>query len=255
MVKAGICSITFRNLTCEQLIEKVKEAKLDAIEWGSDVHVLPNNLDRAKEVAKLTSDAGLEVSSYGSYYRVGIENEHSFENILKTAKILGAKEIRVWAGRKGSLDADEQYVNSVVADSQRIADLASMVDINISFEYHGKTLTDTVASALNLLKTVNRDNVNIYWQPAVGLAVESRLENIEAIAKYISNVHVFNWHNIERLPLAEGSEDWIKYIETINKYANQKVLRYYLLEFVKDDSIEQFFADAKVLNNILKINN
>ena len=33
-------------------------------------------------------EAGLETSSYGSYYRVGIENEYSFEEVLETAVIL-----------------------------------------------------------------------------------------------------------------------------------------------------------------------
>ena len=35
------------------------------------------------------------------------------------------KIIRVWAGRKGSQEADEQYRQQVVSESQRIADLAA----------------------------------------------------------------------------------------------------------------------------------
>ncbi len=166
--------------------------------------------------------------------------------------MLNAKEIRVWAGRKGSLDADDEYVKNVVLDSQRIADLASLKGIDVSFEYHGKTLTDTVESALELLKSVNRPNVNIYWQPAVGLDTETRLSNIKAIGKYISNVHVFNWHNIDRLTLESGLADWKSYKKALSKFSNKGKERYFLLEFVKDDSLDQFHQDAKTLKKLLK---
>lgn len=251
MNKTGICSITFRDLSCEELIEEVKKAKLDAIEWGSDVHVLPNNLDRAKEVGELTRAAGLEVSSYGSYYRVGIDNEYSFEEILATAVALEAKDIRVWAGRKGSKDADQDYFNNVVADSKRIAKIANEAGIRVSYEYHGKTLTDTVESALRLLKAVDSDNMQLYWQPAVGLSIKQRLINIEAVSDYITNVHVFNWIEIDRLPLKEGSQDWNNYLSIINKSTNPIKDRYFLLEFVKDNSLAQFESDAKALREIV----
>lgn len=253
MAKLGICSITFRNLSSEELIDEVKNAGLDAIEWGSDVHVPPNNKDHARHVADLTRKAGLEVSSYGSYYRVGIENEYSFEEILETAVILGAKDIRVWAGRKGSADASEDYFESVVKDSQRIADIAKASGIRIGYEYHGKTLTDTVASTLKLLEAVDHENIKLYWQPSVGLDTETRLDNIKAVGKYITNVHVFKWKEIERLPLKDGSNEWIQYIEAINKYSEgYNNERYYLLEFVKDDSLAQFKDDAKELKKIMK---
>lgn len=35
----GLCSITFRDKTVDEVITLVKKADLDAIEWGSDIHV------------------------------------------------------------------------------------------------------------------------------------------------------------------------------------------------------------------------
>lgn len=250
MNKTGLCSITFRDLSCEEIIEIVSQAKLDAIEWGSDVHVLPNDFERAKEISHLMDDAGLITSSYGTYYRVGIENEYAFEDILKTAEILKARDIRVWAGRKGSEDADLQYRKEVIKDAQRIADLASEKGIRISFEYHARTLTDTVSSALDLLERVNRDNVKIYWQPAVDVAVPQRIKNIEALGEYITNIHVFSWKGIERLELIDHKREWLRYIDTINQFETIQP-RFYLMEFVKDDSKDQFFKDAKNLRRIL----
>lgn len=254
MNKIGICSITFRNLTCEQLIEEVKKAGLYAIEWGSDIHVLPNDIERAREVGNLTRASGLEVSSYGSYYRVGIDNDYSFEEVLASAVALKAKNIRVWAGRLGSLDASQEYFDAVVADSKRIAKLAKEKGIIVSYEYHGKTLTDTVESSIKLLKAVNSDNMKLYWQPAVGLKIDERIANIKAVGKYLTNVHVFNWQEVKRLPLKEGKKEWLRYLKEINKSANPLDLRYFLLEFVKDDSLEQFYEDAKALTDIIETN-
>lgn len=249
-MKLGICSITFRELSVEELVQEVKKAGLQAIEWGSDVHVLPNDTKRAYEVAEIMDAAGLVTSSYGSYYRVGIENEYSFEEILETAVILKAKDIRVWAGRKGSADADQAYFDAVVKDSKRIARLAQQQGVRVSYEYHGKTLTDTVESTIKLLEAVDEENMRLYWQPAVGLSKEKRLENIKTIGQYITNVHVFQWQQINRLPLEEGINEWVEYIKMINKHTKNSEETFYLLEFVKEDSLKQFHADAEALKEI-----
>lgn len=248
MNKTGLCSITFRNLSVDQIIDLCVENNIAAIEWGSDVHLLPDNLTEAKRVRDLMDANKLITSSIGSYYRVGIDNEHSFESILALAKILDAKDIRVWAGRLGSELADEDYVRKVIDDSKRIAELAFKDGIRVSYEYHSKTLTDTPESALSLLKAVNHPNMRLYWQPAVDLSVEQRIKDINKVKDYITNVHVFSWIGIDREPLANQKDNWLKYINEINKNNED---RYYILEFVKDDSVDQFEKDARLLNEII----
>ncbi len=39
MFKVGLCSITFRDLSVEQVIALSVRAELDGIEWGGDYHV------------------------------------------------------------------------------------------------------------------------------------------------------------------------------------------------------------------------
>ena len=94
MNKIGLCSITFRDLSVTEVIKLAKEAKLDGIEWGADKHVIPTDLKNAEIVAKQTNEAGLEVASYGSYYRVGeIDNDYCFEDFLKAALALDRKSV------------------------------------------------------------------------------------------------------------------------------------------------------------------
>ena len=105
-MRSGLVSITFRKLSPAQIVDLVCRAGLEGIEWGGDVHVPHGEVARAREVGRITSDAGLAVASYGSYYRAGHGEGAPFETILQTAAELKAPLIRVWAGIKGSADAD-----------------------------------------------------------------------------------------------------------------------------------------------------
>ena len=107
MIKSGLCSVTFRKLPAAEVVELVVRAGLDGIEWGGDVHVLHGEIDLAREVGEMTLAKGLEIPSYGSYYRVAESEKQglTFDTVLQTAVALGAPLIRVWAGARGSADA------------------------------------------------------------------------------------------------------------------------------------------------------
>ena len=106
--------MTFRQLPVERIIALTAQAHLDGIEWGGDVHVRHGDIPIAHRVAQATADAGLVVAAYGSYYRVA-ESEGEglpFELVLDSAQALGAPLIRVWAGKRGSDDAEPKLLGS-----------------------------------------------------------------------------------------------------------------------------------------------
>ena len=70
-MKTGLTSVSFRKLSVDEVIDLAKKAKVDGIEWGSDVHVPETDVDGAIDVARKTREAGLEVLSYGSYFFLG----------------------------------------------------------------------------------------------------------------------------------------------------------------------------------------
>lgn len=251
MYKTGVCSITFRRFSAEEVIMLVSKAGLEGIEWGGDIHVPPGDLERASEVGILTEQAGLDIVSYGSYYRVGEEknNDVTFETILDTADHLNAPAIRVWAGKKGSEEADHTYREKVVTEARKIARMAERKNISIHVEYHGRTLTDTKDSAALLMEEVDHPNLNLYWQPAVGQSRGERIDSIQHISPWLSHVHVFHWNITNRLPLELGKEDWLDYLETLKLDEGS---RYLLLEFVMEDSQEQFLKDAITLRELVK---
>ncbi|MFC4403381.1 sugar phosphate isomerase/epimerase family protein [Gracilibacillus xinjiangensis] len=242
-MKIGLCSVTFREKAVEEVIELAVQAGLESIEWGGDIHVPAGDLENARKVAELTRFHGLQVSSYGSYYKAG-ESEN-FDEVVKTAEALGASGIRIWPGNKGSKDADKKYRELVVNDIRRISELAKKVNISIHIEYHGGTLTDTKESARMLMNDIFDDNVWLYWQPSNDVSFEERLASIEAVQEWISNVHIFHWESWDhRYALADGKRYWLAYLSKIMSDGNQ---RHILIEFVREDSIEQFKQDARQL--------
>lgn len=224
----------------------VVKSKLQSIEWGGDVHVPHGNTLKAQEVAKMTRDAGLAISAYGSYYR--FDEEIPFASVLETAVALSAPLIRVWAGRLGSAAADEGYWQKMLAQSQRIADMAEKAGITVAFEYHGGTLTDTRASALRLLSEINHPNLRSYWQPLFTHTLDERMQGLQEISPWLTNVHVYHWIERTKYPLEAGWDDWQQYFSELAKLPGE---HYASLEFVRDNDPTQFFADAKTLNRLL----
>jgi len=254
MIRSGLCSITFRRRRAEEIVGLVMRAGLDGIEWGGDVHAPPGDLARARQIGRMTRDAGIRVSSYGSYYRV-VQSELErlpFECVLETAVALGTPAIRVWAGVHASADAKGSYRREVADEARRIAVMAAAESVAVSFEFHGNTLTDTNASACALLEETAHPNVGSYWQPTAGRSVTYRLEGLRDLLPWLTNLHVFYWRGgrtgVERLPLAEGEEEWPSYLDRANKAPGD---RYALLEFVRGDAPEQFLRDARVLKQWL----
>ncbi|MBN1350298.1 sugar phosphate isomerase/epimerase [candidate division KSB1 bacterium] len=254
MLRGGLVSVSFRKLSPAQIIDLVARSGLKSIEWGGDVHVPHGDLKVAREVKKMTRDKGLIISSYGSYYRVaGSEAEGlAFERALNSARELDAPILRVWAGNKGSADADEAYWQTVVEDSDRIANLAAQAGINVAYEFHGGTLTDTNESAIRLLNEVNHPNIYTYWQPTVGMDLDSCLEGLKGILDKLILLHVFHWEIIngqrERLQLEQGKDRWHQYFTLVKQTGRNFDA---LIEFVKGDTPEQFLADAKALKSWL----
>ncbi|KLU60672.1 3-dehydroshikimate dehydratase [Peptococcaceae bacterium CEB3] len=248
MLKAGLVSVTFRQLSPQQIISLCVEAGLSGIEWGGDIHVPHGDMARAVKVAEYTQGAGLEVVSYGSYYRADSDEAvpNTFTKVLETALALGAPSIRIWAGNKGSGQASVAYWNGVVETIRRDADQAGQVGISLCLEHHGNTLTDTAGSTLALLDAIHHPNVRTYWQPSFNQTPADRLEELSSLLPWLRHLHVFQWNGVERKPLEEGQEEWIPYLRTASA-KGEHLGRYALLEFVQEDEPEYLLRDAKVL--------
>ncbi|WP_309380049.1 sugar phosphate isomerase/epimerase family protein [Cerasicoccus frondis] len=250
MLKTGLTSITFRPLPVDEIIALVKECGIDGIEWGGDVHAKPGELCVAKEIKAKCDAAGIDCPSFGSYYRCDIE-AGLFDDDLATAQALGATVVRVWAGRKGSDVADDAYRAEVIESLRKAVDMATVAGVTVALEYHGNTLTDTQASAHQLLKEVDRDELKLYWQPRSGGTLEDDLVQLKAALPVMAHVHCFHWGPggwNDKRPLADGIAPWTEYLKLIQQADGD---RYVITEFVAGDTPDQYRADAKVLKQLI----
>ncbi len=250
MLIPGLVSVTFRALDRAAVASLMHKSELAAIEWGGDIHIPvkenPNKDDTTKladsisDAVSLSADKRFYIASFGSYFRCEKDDDIN----SSTALALNAPNIRVWAGTRSSSEADEHYRENVVGCIQRLCDKVCKYGMTVSTEFHGGTLTDSVDSALRLINDVERDNFRTYWQPNQFRDEEYNISALKSVLPYLSNVHVFTWDSSHRYPLVYGEAIWRKYIDIIS---NREDTCHLLLEFVKDDSVEQFYRDAELL--------
>ena len=166
---------------------------------------------------------------------------------MATAARLGAPVIRVWAGRRGSADADASYRARVRDDALRLADLAG--EIGIVLEYHRETLTDTRASTAALLDELRSAGVRSLWQPQPERSVAENAGDLRALLPDLANLHVFAWNpDRTRLPLAAHRAQWATWLAVAAEAAGD---RYASLEFVPGDDPAQVLTDAATLHALL----
>jgi len=240
-IKCGMVSVTFRNYKLDEVITAVVRAGLEGIEWGGDIHIPHGDVKKAVYVSEACFAAGLEIFSYGSYYRAG--QGQDFTPILETAVSLGAPNIRIWAGVKGSADSKSEYAD-IITDIQVCADRAAACGLTIAFEYHSGTLTDDPDSAVELIMKANRNNIFLYWQPDQFKSQEYNICALRKVLPYLLNVHVFTWNNNNKYPLSEGYNMWMKYIDIIKNDDKPHGL---FLEFSPDNTESAFLKDAETL--------
>lgn len=137
----------------------------------------------------------------------------------------------------------------MVAETLRIADLCRDEGVDLIFEYHGGTLTDTNESAAAFADAVVHPSVYFGWQSRTGVSMTEKSEGLRALLPRLATLHVFNWSNNAdgkrvRHPLAGAAGEWRGHFDVVAETGRDHVA---LLEFVRDNSVEQFKEDARVL--------
>ncbi len=245
MLVPGLVSATFKTESVDYVLSKAVGNSLRAVEWSENHHIKKGDLSFARETAEKTASSGLEIAGYGSYYRLG-ENMEIRES-LDTASALGAERMRIWAGSKASSTLSMEEREALITELEKAVEIASRYDITLNLEWHKNTLTDTNESGLDVLERIKSPYLGTLWQPTGALSFEERKKGLEMIKPYLGYLHVYYWDESGRRPLGEGVGHWREYFSLLDK--NKKY--YALLEFVKNDSSEQFGEDAAVLRKLV----
>ena len=243
----GMVSVTFRDKPAQEVIRLAVENRLEAVEWSENAHVLPGDEDGAGTIGNATRTAGLQVAACGSYYRLGEYEDaaDTFAKSLVCAAAMGAPVMRIWAGTRSSADADGEYRRRLAQEAHRVAQLAQEAGVKVAFEWHKNTLTDTNESAMQLLADADHPNLYCLWQPTVALSPAQRVRGIELLGDRLVNMHVYSWPDGKRGPL--NAAEWKLYLDAAQCGGSH----FALMEFVRDNTEEQFASDAKTLNDLI----
>jgi len=246
-LELGMTSVTFREKSIEQVVFLAKKAGLSLMEWGADRHVLPLDFDAVRTARAEMEKNGISCSSYGSYYRMVEKDEDTFRAVCKTSQALGAGIVRAWLGRTGSEKISREGYSDLLEETKKLSGIAAEYGQTLAFEFHGKTLNDNGESSVAFLSACADENVRTYWQP---LSYADNEKNLSLVLPYLCAVHVFTWDDAyRRYPLSDGAEAWKKYLSILK---NADVSTKLIMEFVKDDSAEQFLSDAAFLHGLLR---
>lgn len=245
-MECGLVSVSFREHSVEEIIAAAKAAHLSCIEWGSDVHAPCDEPETLSKIARLCKEAGLLISSYGTYFRIGKDLISDLQKYVNAAKILGTDILRVWCGTKDYPEYTEEEFSDFVETCKEAARIAESHGVTLCMECHRKSVTESIDGALQLMKAVHSEHFKMYWQPNQYRTVEENLDYATRISAYVTHIHVFNWYEKEKYPLSEAIDAWKKYLSA---FSGEHTL---LLEFMPDGRMESLPREAEALFEIIK---
>jgi 3-dehydroshikimate dehydratase len=249
-LELGIVSVTFRTFTPQQVVEIAEEHRLSAIEWAADVHVQPGDRHTASTLKVRCESAGIRNVSYASYFRGGVHPDSDLDALRATAVLLGAANIRIWAGDIGSLECEPRQRRAITQGIKSAARLANRDGLTISLEFHANTLTDSLESTQRLIEDVDEDNLSTYWQPRPGVTGQVALREVASLLGDISSLHICvrDVRN-RRRPLVDGQSIWRRILPII---VEDEIGHHGLFEFVVDDRPAQLKEDIETFRSWLR---
>ena len=191
-MKIGFTSTTLRPIKdLAQIAQIAKQAGADCIEWGGDIHV--TNLQSALLAKTACQNAGIEILSYGTYYRVGCGDLAKWISICEIAKAMEARVIRVWLGTRGSKKTTAFGYKRILQDLADICAVANRYGLLVAPECHPNTFNDNTMAFLQIHKDLKQlghaDNFRTYFQSLYkNLAYD--FNRIERTAGEIEIVHI-----------------------------------------------------------------
>ncbi|MBE6819687.1 MAG: sugar phosphate isomerase/epimerase [Ruminococcaceae bacterium] len=196
----GFTSTSFRQIkSIEKIVKIASDSGADCIEWGGDIHI--KDIPTAKRAKKLCDDAGIIITSYGSYYRVGSKNADKWKKICEIASAMGAKSIRVWLGSCDSEITGEETYNLLVEDGKAICSAAAEYNLVVCPECHDNTFNNNTDAFLKIHRDIGCDNFRTYFQSRYK-HLKYDLDRIERTLPYVESVHIsYSEQSREQFPI------------------------------------------------------
>ncbi len=268
MIRVGISSVCYRNAKAENIIALAREAGLGGIEWSADTHAPHGDATKAETLMMATLRAGLTVSAYGSFYRLGMNGDDglSFDAVLQSARRLQAPVIRIWAPtdparrislrkkipRHGSSHVDggpePAGTEKLVDQARKLADIAGKFGITLCLEPHDTSLIPDYASLESLVGGVAHPFFRACWTPLNVQDPAVVRASVESLAPLVSLAHFRAWHQVGETDTAHQiSPSWAMLDTMVEQERGSNLDRWALIEYVEDDTPQALKKNARFL--------
>ena len=242
--KLGLCSVTFRKKSIEEVVEIARKAGVGYIEWGGDIHV--KSVEDACKVKSLCDNEGIKISSYGSYFNSADYDEAQWTEICEIASRMGATSIRIWLGKKDSEETDDREYVTLLDNTKKMCDIASEYSLLVCPECHDNTFNNNTDAFLRMKNDLQKDNFKTYFQSRY-FRMEYDLDRIERTFDFIENVHL-SYRDLKKEQMFRKKDS--RYIDKLlDKLGSKGFDGIVMVEFVDFDSEDVFYKDIKKLRS------
>ncbi len=253
-MKTGLCTIAFRDLPFEEVLDLAVSAGFDGVEpWGKPDHTPePFDADFVKRMAGSIQSRGLEVAQYGSYANPTDDAfDQQMSESITAAKLYQTDKIRAWVGSCGSAEATDDQFALAISGFTTFCDRAADENIEIVVEMHNNRLSDTAEGCMRLIEGVERGNFRMNFQPMFSDTPEQTLDAAQKIAPFVSTVHAQNYVQVGKNTRSLVSEGLVDYSTVIGILRAVGFDGYLEVEFVKEDAPQSALkADAAYLRKL-----
>ena len=242
--KLGLCSVTFRKKTADEVVYLAKKAGVGYIEWGGDVHV--KTPEDAIKVKELCDKADIIISSYGSYFNSYDYDELKWTDVCRIANNMGAESIRIWLGKKNSEITSEADYQRILENTKKMCDIATEYNLLVCPECHDNTFNNNTDAILRFIGDLQRDNFKTYFQSRY-FRMAYDLDRIDRTYPYIKDMHV-SYRDLKREQLFRKKDK--NYLDTLlKKFRDKNFGGIVMVEFVSGSSEKAFLEDIAKLKS------
>jgi 3-dehydroshikimate dehydratase len=256
LMKLSICTISFRHhlYSIDQLAHFAQQEGFEGIElWGVHAKNLAADSHYGEE---WLNSYDLKISMLSDYLPLEQSISHikaETDAVSLLAKRWGTNKIRTFVGKKGSVHISKEERIDLAYKLRMICDILAARGQFLLVETHSNTLTDNVASTLQLLEEVNHPALRVNFDVLhIWESGANPITAIKQLRPFVSHFHLKNISSHEKLNVfspdnvyaASGSrEGMVPLFEGAVNYED------FLSEIVQtmeiEASLEWFGHDAK----------
>ena len=165
------------------------------------------------------------------------------EMLVARSAVLGARVVKMFAGRLGSDEVDEETFERSVGFAREMAEAAAAHGMTLTAETHPDTLCDGVPATRRFLDAVAAPNLRVCFQPFDFASTERTLADYRALRSSIVHVHLQGRRDDQIALLEEADLDYQAFFRALAAAgpgeSGPAFEGYLCIEFVKGGIVER----------------